>query len=221
MKKIVLATLAALAATSSAAAEDMTAYGNAAQMDWSGFYAGVFGGYGGINAEATPTGLTKTDIPVNGALLGVTVGVNQQVESMIFGLEGDLAWSGQSGSTTCNSLPTSSCKGDMDWTGSLRVRAGYTFDSALIYATAGTAFTSGTATVTPPGAGTSGTFSDTWIGWTLGGGVEYAVNDMLSVKGEYAYSDYGTRTAPAGTLGPNTDLHMTSHSVKFGLNYHF
>ena len=52
----------------------------------------------------------------------------------------------------------------------------------------------------PAPGGTTGSYSDTYIGWTVGGGVEAALTDQVSAKLEYAYSDFGSRTAPAGTL---------------------
>ena len=64
--------------------------------DWSGFYAGVLGGYGS-GQNAMTTGAGTTNVPSNGVLAGVTVGANTQIDSFVFGVEGDIDWSGQIG----------------------------------------------------------------------------------------------------------------------------
>ena len=190
-------------------------------MDWTGFYAGVLVGYGVGQAVTDTTGVSTT-IPQNGAIAGATVGFNQQVDRLVFGVEADFDWSGQSGSATCVLSPANTCNGDADWVGSARGRVGYAVDRALFYGTAGAAFMRGNATITPPVGGLTNTFSDNYLGWTVGVGAEFAMTDTLSLKAEYDYADYGSRTAPAGTLaGPATTINATSHFGKIGLNFHF
>lgn len=212
------------AATPQAGAADIF-YDSTPVKDWTGFYVGVIGGYGSGQAVTDTTGVSTT-IPLNGLIAGVTVGANKQIDKMVLGLEGDLAWSGQSGSATCVLDPRFACNGDLDWIGSVRGRVGYSVDSALFYATAGAAFMRGNATITPSALATSiglsGSHSDSYLGWTVGAGVEYALNDAFSVKAEYNYANYGARTAPAMTLaGPATTVNVTSHIAKLGLNFHF
>lgn len=188
-------------------------------LDWTGFYAGVLGGYGfgSTDLSNTPT----VGIDTNGLLGGVTLGANVQSGQFVYGLEGDVMWSGQNGSATCLG-GGSTCSADYDWAGSLRARAGYAFDPVLIYATGGFAMAGINTSVSPATGGTSGSYSDTYLGWTVGGGVEAAVTDALTAKAEYAYSDYGSRTAPAGTLDTTaTTVSPTSHAVKVGLNFRF
>ena len=188
--------------------------------DWSGFYAGVVGGYG-FGTTSTDIGGNTTDIDQNGGIAGVTAGYNAQVDSMVFGVESDLLWSDQSGNTTCTG-GTEGCYADFNWTGSLRARAGYSFDPVLVYATGGLAAAGVNVNVDPATAGTSGAHSDTYLGWTVGGGIEAKVSEALSAKAEYTYADYGTITSPANSIGAGeNDISVTSHAVKFGLNYHF
>jgi len=189
--------------------------------DWSGFYAGVFGGYASGTATAQSV-LGLTEIDASGALLGVTVGGNAEFDGFVLGLEGDVAWAGIEGDAACTGAPGFTCGGTVDWMGSLRARAGVAVDQVLLYATAGAAFAGVTATVTPVGAFT-GEFSDTFIGWTAGVGAEMKVTDDISVKAEYAYVDLGTKTAPAGTLSTlnATDLSPAFHTVKLGVNFAF
>ena len=189
-------------------------------IDWTGFYAGVVGGYGFGDSDGTTAGTTTT-IDTDGLMGGVTVGGNMQYDQFVFGLEGDVLLNGQDGSTTCTGS-AATCSSDYNWNGSLRARAGYAIDPVLIYATGGLAMAGIDTTVAPAAAGTTGSYSDTYYGWTLGGGVEAAVTEQLSAKAEYTYTDFGDQTAPAGTLGPAaTTVSPTSHAIKVGLNFRF
>ncbi len=188
-------------------------------IDWSGFYAGVYGGYGADTLQGT-NGTGTTTIDPRGVIAGVTVGANTQIDSVVLGVEGDLGWSGQSGDATCAGGGT--CSADFDWVGSARARIGYAIDPVLIYGTGGIAFARANTSVSPIAAGTTGSNSDTYLGWTVGAGVEAALTEQVSAKLEYGYSDFGSRTAAAGTLDATaTSTSLTSHAVKLGLNYRF
>ena len=188
-------------------------------IDWTGFYAGVIGGYGAGDMQTT-NGTGNTTINPNGAIAGVTAGTNYQIGSMVLGVEGDVGWSGQSGTATCAGGGT--CSADLDWVGSVRGRVGYAFDPMLVYGTGGVAMTQANTSVSPAVGGTTGTNSDTYVGWTVGAGVETALTQQVSAKLEYNYSDFGSRTAPVNTLDSTaTTTSLTSHAVKLGLNYRF
>ena len=105
----------------------------------------------------------------------------------------------------------------------------------MIYATGGLAvgnekFTQN-ITLLNGGAETA-LFSTTRTGWTVGGGVEYALHRNWSVKGEYLYVDYGTVNAtgnntlgfgalPPGPFFTASSVHLTTNIVRVGLNYQF
>ena len=84
--------------------------------------------------------------------------------------------------------------------GSIRGRLGIAWDRALIYGTAGVAFTGLNTTIVDTTGfftgvpGTNVTFSNTRAGWTAGGGIEYAVTDNWWVRAEYRYSNFGHTT---------------------------
>jgi outer membrane immunogenic protein len=68
------------------------------------------------------------------------------------------------------------------------------------------------------------------VGWTLGGGLEWALNNNWSVKGEYLYANLGKQSFTSSFTGPNPPPAWTiSHSAKWdslqiirlGLNYRF
>ena len=193
-------------------------------IDWSGFYAGIYGGYGA--GRATSTGVVSgnvTPVDVHGGLLGATMGVNTQFDGFVLGLEGDLAWSGVKGSATCVGNPTFDCNGSLDWVGSGKLRGGMAFDNVLLFGAAGLAFGGITATVDPIPGGTTGTFSSGVWGWTMGAGAEMAVSDQISVKAEYGYYDFATVQAPLDTIANSgaTDIQSHAHVAKLGVNYRF
>ncbi|MHA6731372.1 outer membrane protein [Devosia sp. A369] len=195
-----------------------------AGFDWNGFYAGLAGGYGSGTTRSVGdvTGVI-TDTPVSGGLLGITLGGNVQYDAFVLGLEGDVLWSGMSGTAACIGAPAYSCNASVDWMGSLRGRAGFAMDNVLLFATGGLAIAGGKGTITPTFPGTTSTFSDTFVGWTLGGGVEMAVTEAISVKAEYSFANLGSRTAPIGTLGTIQSYTVSPvvHAVKVGVNFHF
>jgi outer membrane immunogenic protein len=229
MKKIVLA--AVLAAFAPAAyAADLIVIDPVSPMvmtdagfDWSGFYAGLNAGYsGGQATSVTTVTADTTNIPVSGGLLGATLGFNAQMDSFVLGVEGDIAWSGVTGTTACSIAPFD-CQGNLHWLGTIKGRAGVALDSVLLFATAGLAAGGVSANVTPAAVGITNTFSGTMTGWTVGAGVELAVTDTVSVKAEYSYVSMGGLQAPAGTLatGQAVNLSSINHVAKVGVNFHF
>jgi len=66
--------------------------------------------------------------------------------------------------------------------------------------------------------------SETRVGWTVGAGVEWAVWENWSVKLEYDYLDFGSRTVTFNDplLGAaNISISQRISEVKLGVNYRF
>jgi outer membrane immunogenic protein len=90
-------------------------------------------------------------------------------------------------------------KNSLTWLGTTRARVGFvaTPDNRLmIYATGGVAYGGGNSQFSVFDATTgsfwSGNPSSTRVGWVIGGGVEYAVTNNITIKGEYLYADLGS-----------------------------
>ena len=77
----------------------------------------------------------------------------------------------------------------------------------------------------------AGRFSDTRVGWTAGGGLEWMFSPNWSAKAEYAYYDLGSVNyssvasssffiTPAYVVTRST-ARFNGHIVRAGLNYHF
>ncbi len=160
--RIILAAASVVALTAAANAADMYRPAEAGYKDtpfvgvnWSGLYFGANGGYG----EAS------NDSSINGGFGGGQVGYNIQRGNLVFGVETDI----QGSSITASGAPST-----LEYFGTVRARAGYAFDRALVYGTGGYAY-----------GGTNVHGNNTGDGWAAGGGVEYKINPSWSVKGEY------------------------------------
>ncbi|MET0606945.1 MAG: outer membrane protein, partial [Beijerinckiaceae bacterium] len=205
MKKLILATVAVAGLSTASLAADIPSRRvapvapapvvYAPAFTWTGFYIGVQGGYTRgrtTGAVSDAIGGESFGYDTDGGLFGVHAGYNFQFSPMfVAGVEADAEWSGLSGSGV-TSLGAFGHSTDIEWQGSLRGRLGLAFERAMIYATGGLAL----ANIEHAAIGpiSSYSYSDTRAGWTLGGGIEYAVTNNVTIRGEYRYADYGRET---------------------------
>jgi outer membrane immunogenic protein len=186
---------------------------------WSGFYAGVNGGYGFGTATVTPAPGPQASNGTGGWNLGGQVGYNMDMGGFILGAEADLQWS-NIGYT--EDIPgVGSFKTGIDFYGTLRGRAGMAFGQVMPYVTGGVAAGRGSASVTN-GGGVTTSQSATHTGWTAGVGLEAQATQNISIKAEYLYVDLGTQSytgLPAGV--GSIDATQRFSVVRAGLNYKF
>jgi len=257
MKKLTLATavVAAMASGSALAADLGRPIVKApiapvvAPFNWSGFYIGINGGggWGRSRFDFTGVGTTTGDFDVSGGLIGGTAGFNVQTGSVVWGIEGDIDWSGIRGSNgnrptlpavggfVCNGPIGAggtgfTCRTQNDWLGTLRGRLGWAAGNFMPYITGGAAFGNVRARiVSDPLLPVFGGDEETRVGWTAGAGVEWAITPAWSVKAEYLYVDLGTMTCQqqivVGGAGcsalTTTDVRFQVHTVRAGINYRF
>jgi len=223
---------------------------------WTGFYAGLNAGAAWgtaskdsiFNAPVPPyaaadvTGISSTasqSLNTSGFTGGVQLGYNLQRGSLVWGVESDFQYLGLNGSNNLTasfpSTPASvysvATSVSTDWLFTARGRVGWTVHNALLYGTAGFAvghqkFTQSIALLAPFVVTNSG--SDTRIGWTVGGGVEYALDPDWSIKAEYLYVDLGKPPASTGTISPasagvydQTSAHLAFSIARLGVNRRF
>jgi len=124
---------------------------------------------------------------------------------------------------------------DQKWAGATRVHAAVALDRWLPYLAAGVAYAkvdSGmdgwleSGSVLIPGSAFSQGNSDTFTGWTVGVGSDYAVTDNLLLRLEYRYSDYGDKTYTYDLPGTGTDfvdyqVDHKAHDLRVGVAYKF
>jgi outer membrane immunogenic protein len=147
-----------------------------ATVNWSGFYAGINGGYGSgttatTNASSTTDGslfgipgtytapnnvFTGSDysIDANGGFGGIQAGYNFVSGNLLAGFETDFDWAdvtSRSRFLGSDQGPVYDTTGKLDWFGTVRGRVGVTADRLLFYGTAGLAYghADGGLTVTP------------------------------------------------------------------------
>jgi outer membrane immunogenic protein len=178
-------------------------------FSWSGFYAGVNAGYGWGTSKWTP----GPTLSPKGFLGGLTLGYNVQTGIWVWGLEGDYDYSAIKGSHACAG---GTCKLEDKWFGTARGRIGYAgWNNVMPYLTGGAAFAN--TKVTSP----AGNKTEWEIGWTFGGGVEYALWSNWSVKAEYLYADLGKMNCGVSCGAPTTHVTDKLNIVRTGLNYRF
>lgn len=189
-----------------------------APFGWTGLYIGVNGGYGFGSSNWTNQQGTTGDFDINGAIAGGTIGYNLQTGVWVWGLEADLDYSWMKGSDSSGTGVCAGvgCETKNTYLATGRGRIGYAFDRWLPYVTGGAAY--GGIKMTP---NTGLTETKSRLGWTLGGGVEYAFLGAWSAKLEYLYVDLGKSTCSAGTCGIDTDVKFKESIVRAGLNYRF
>jgi outer membrane immunogenic protein len=201
--------MAAQAADLPAPSYKAPAYVAPSYPTWSGFYVGINGGYGFGNSD--------WDVPAvntgpKGFLVGGTVGYNLQTGAWVWGIEGDFDYSAMKGTEPCAGPD---CETRLSWLATARGRIGYGgWGSLLPYITGGAAFGNVKAT-------RFGDASETRIGWTVGGGLEYALFSNWSVKAEYLYVDLGKFDCGPTCGAPVDNVSFTSHVVRAGVNYRF
>ena len=195
--------------------------------NWSGFYLGLNGGYSWGRSSrdlnffnplngATIATASGAGRDLDGGVFGGQIGYNWQASNWVFGIEADLQWTGQQGSTTAL-CPVGGCfpaltfvpaaggssatlTDKLEWFGTIRGRVGFTVTpSVLLYATGGGAYGSvktdlglSTLTANLVPVTIAGSRSTDRFGWTVGAGAEWMFASNWSGKLEYLYMDLGS-----------------------------
>ncbi|PWB82664.1 MAG: porin family protein [Methylocystaceae bacterium] len=206
---------------------------------------------------------TSGRAPINsdGFIGGGQIGYNYQFgNSFVAGIEADIqgiagsrrsanAWSVAAVGPTdpSNYIGSSAASKSLDYLGTVRGRLGFLFTpTLLVYGTGGLAY-GGVSTSSsifasndvyspsnhlPPVFGGSA-FSDTRVGWTAGGGLEWLFLPNWSAKVEYLYYDLGSVTTNfafpqvdnssglSASFGGQSTTRFNGHIVRAGVNYHF
>ncbi|WP_165814524.1 outer membrane protein [Pararhodobacter oceanensis] len=199
MKKLVLS--AVLAATSTAAmASGPIEYTPPAVVpvipsayDWNGAYVGVGLAYTRAQTSST-SGNALPD--ATGGSLGVLAGYNWQNNNTVMGVEAALSFSNLSATSTCGGV----CAVNVENFAAVRGRLGYAVDRTMFFMTAG--YATDARSFTDNGVNGSARFN----GPTIGVGVEHAMNNDWSVRGDLEHYFFGSETVGANTYSASTSL---------------
>jgi outer membrane immunogenic protein len=196
---------------------------------WTGVYLGVQAGYEwgttSTNLLTNPGATFAGGLPgysQNGVTGGAHLGMLVQSAHFVYGVEGDVEGSSFKGSQAVTGALTSvSTREDIN--SSFRLRFGYAWDRTLFYATGGVAIADFNNSYNNAGVGLDSD-GHTRFGWTVGGGVAYAITNNLSVRAEYRYTDFGsTNDVLANSTGGalQTRVHESDNAVRVGISYNF
>lgn len=226
-------------------------------INWSGFYVGLNAGYTwgkadlGVTHLPTQAGFNADPYGValdnNGFIGGAQIGYNFQSGSLVYGVEADLQYSNAKdrlgfgplalfgGALQAGSFGIANS--ELRALGTVRARLGVTVGSALIYVTGGLAFGKiDDFSRSQYGGGVGGAFdafnyigtTDSWrTGYALGAGLEYAISQNWSLKGEYLYYNLGDHSVIGNPVTPNAPFQTRNnwsndgHIARVGVNYRF
>ena len=241
MKQILFSSVAILAVVAHAQAADSyvpppdEVIVVAPAVNWTGAYLGLHGGWGWADGTAAyadpfpcgPPGPVGCAISLDpeGAFVGGQIGYNYVFDNgFMIGIEGDYSFTNltDAGDAGAGAFATH-VDLEVDEMATIQARLGYAMGEWLPFVTVGWGFAHAERTifnpVLPGGGGSDSNWHD---GWSVGGGVEYAINEHWSAKGEYRYMDLGDENYQVPTLGGGgTDVGLDIHTVRFGINYRF
>lgn len=236
MKKLLLASAAVLLSTGYSLAADAVVDEVVvveSGYNWSGVYIGAQVGYAWADASVDyseyPDGQYAWAPDPDGLLGGVYAGANWQLSNgVVFGAETEFNINDGSDNAIYinNYVPTYPGNYDMDvrldWSGSTRLRLGYAMDRWMGFVTGGVAYAGYEADLYSVANG-----DGTLLGWTIGGGAEYALTDNWRVRLSYLYTDYDddmfqvNYNDGSGYYDGPFDIDLDTHALQIGVSYNF
>lgn len=221
-------------------------------IDWTGLYLGAHAGYGwgdktwtvGAQPQIAPFSISGN---IDGALGGFHGGYNYQIGQFVLGVEGQWTWSDVKGTHSGTFAGfTNTFNVNADWFSSITGRAGYAVGRWLVFADGGAVWAREKYSAQLGAFPVVFETNDTRLGWTVGGGVEYAIDRNWSLRAEYSYMNFESgrngrglhfnqnlRVVPVPPPVPpppppvpppgifDSDLDQNMHLIKVGLTYRF
>lgn len=199
----------------------------------------------------------RQSLRTSGFIGGGQLGYNWQIDrNWLVGLEGDLQYANAKGDALFNAPDTpgvqlsAASSHQLDWFGTVRGRIGYLItDRFLAFGTGGLAYGETKAqasisiinatgwNVVAPGSTIicqgfttclAGASSKTSVGWSAGGGLEYAVLPNVTIKTEYLHIDLGDQNVVLTVQSPTTGNGFVNAKfsnaydiVRAGVNFRF
>jgi outer membrane immunogenic protein len=179
--------------------------------NWTGFYIGAHGGFLRADQEITidtsPTVFGKPDSGFAGLQIGYWAPLSH---NWLYGFEADVSFA------SSDTDVTTGARTQFDRFGTARTRVGYANGPWLLFASGGLAWSRMSMNDIPTTFVPINT-KHSFLGWSAGLGVEYALSQRWSARAEYLYVDLGRNAENifGFTVGPDVSF----SAVRLGLNY--
>lgn len=161
----------------------------------------------------------------SGGIAGGEIGANWQTGNAVVGLQGDMQWSDQWAAplTACGLGCSLNDRVRVPWLATFRARVGRTFDRVFVYGTGGFATLGTSGNLNAGDFGTTPNPVDLSTGsidWTIGGGMEFALDQNVSAKIEYLYMPGNSPVgAPASLFESTVNDTIKNNIVRGGIDY--
>jgi opacity protein-like surface antigen len=238
MKKLVLASVAALTASPALSADLTTQQPPATtpvvtEFDWTGAFVGAnfgwewnhssFDTYNTLNGVYASSGSINGTGPLGGAQAGYLYMLPSR---FVFGGSAAVDWNGSTSTTTAaNGNNAYTDKTSIGISGNVVGRAGYAFGDIFPYVFGGWAWQNVTYSQTQilGGAlpGLNEQASTVRNGWVLGPGLAYRFWKNWEVFGEYQYQDFGALPINYPVMQRTNHTGLKINVISVGLNYKF
>jgi outer membrane immunogenic protein len=211
-----------------------------------GYYCDTTGAGTSANADAV-TNAASGSASSGRFTGGIQAGRNWQNGNLVYGIEADFGSFNVNASRSATDVyPVNAPAGgvgagtaftisnsvDTDWLFTARGRFGWAASNWLLFATGGLAMSrvAVTNTYSDGFASTTASETKTKVGWTVGGGLEYALTRNWSIKGEYLYVNLGSVSVLGNVANPNDvgyanalriATELTAHIARLGANFRF
>ena len=197
-----------------------TTNASATEAEWDGPYVGLHAGYTAMKPDYSEVDepLLRANPNTDGIAGGVLAGYNMQSNGVVVGLEADF------GLTSADAGANPNADNDFSafkakWNGHLRAKVGVPVGKTLIFAAGGLALTHLQVDDVDEGWDED---CSTLTGFSIGGGVEHAVSDRMSMRAEYLYDKYGKK---AGSIDGDYvypyRVDPSAHSLRAAVVYRF
>ena len=201
---------------------------------WAGLYVGAhlgasWGDYKvtGDDGAFDEAGVETISLDPRSFIGGLQIGYNFVSGGLVFGVEADVSFANGTDSFVVVPSPDNFATVKLGTHGTLTGRLGLASGQFMPYLKGGLAWAHLRATAgdlidgtTNPDLTDQTSLDKTLTGWTIGGGVEWALSSNWSAKAEYTYMDF--RSVNTGNLDGDAFKHdLEVHSIKIGLNYKF
>jgi outer membrane immunogenic protein len=186
-------------------------------LDDVNFYVGATGGYltgTAKHKDEWPTGSSDETTRGNTGIVSAIVGIDTRTDGWLFGIEGDMGLPLGGFDEDDDASPVMQWS-EMEYNAHVRARVGRSIDNVDLFIAGGLAI--GKFKLEDWNGDEYGA---TLTGFTIGGGVDWAFNDLIKARVEVLYDDYGNED----TFDDNNDQYSGDWSdvtVRGGLLFTF